>query len=156
MEAPATIILYALMAIIIALAFWVMRLEKKLRKFLYGKDAKSLEDTIINIREGMERLGASQNETAGSLKNIEERVRKSIRGVETIRFNPFKDSGGNQSFATALLNEEGDGVVISSLYARDRVSIFSKPVKQHASPFELTDEERNALRNAERSITTVT
>lgn len=155
MEAPATIILYVLMAVIIALTFWVMRLEQKLRKFLYGKNAKSLEDTIISIKEGMERLEASQNETAGSLKNIEERVRKSIRGVETIRFNPFKDSGGNQSFATALLNEEGDGVVISSLYARDRVSIFSKPIKQHASSFELTDEERSALQNAEQSITVI-
>ena len=152
METNTTVIMYALMGVIIALALWVMRQERRLNKFFYGKDAKSLEDTVVNIKEGIERLDASQRDTSEYLKTINQKLQKSIRGVETVRFNPFKDSGSNQSFATAFLNEEGDGVVISSLYSRERVSIFAKPVKHLVSSYELSEEERGALQNAKDSL----
>lgn len=152
MEANTTIITYALMGIIIALALWVMGLQRRLNKFLYGKDAKSLEDTIVNIKEGIEHLDASQRDTSEYLKTIDQKLQKTIRGVETVRFNPFKDSGSNQSFATAFLNEEGDGVVISSLYSRERVSIYAKPIKRLASAYELSEEERSVLQNAKDSL----
>lgn len=151
-ETSTTIVIYALMGVLIALALWVMRQERRLNKFLYGKDAKSLEDTILNIKGGIERIDGSQKDTAEYLKTIDRKLQKSIRGVETVRFNPFKDSGSNQSFATAFLDEEGDGVVISSLYSRERVSIYAKPVKRLASSYELSEEERSALRNAKDSL----
>ncbi len=152
MEANATIIMYALMGVIIALALWVMRQERRLNKFFYGKDAKSLEDTVVNIKEGIERLDVSQKDTAEYLKAFDQKLQKSIRAVETVRFNPFKDSGSNQSFATAFLNQEGDGVLISSLYSRERVSIYAKPIKRLASSYELSEEERGALQNAKDSL----
>jgi hypothetical protein len=63
------------------------------------------------------------------LTTVEKRLKKSIQGVETVRFNPFKGTGagGNQSFSTAFVNEKGDGVVLTSMYARDRISMFAKP-----------------------------
>lgn len=146
------ILVYALLVVLIALTVWVMRLERRLNRFLYGKDAKSLEDAIWNIRSGVESLGNSHEAIAERLETIDRRVRTSIRGIETTRFNPFKDSGGNQSFATAFLNEEGDGVVVSSLYARDRVSIFAKPIKGHRSSIELSEEEERALMGAQNSV----
>lgn len=151
-EATTTIVMYALMGIIVALALWIMKQERRLNKFLYGKDAKSLEDTIGNVKARIEQLDSLQKDTVGYLKTIDQKLQKSIRGVETVRFNPFKDSGSNQSFATAFLNEEGDGVVISSLYSRERVSIYAKPVKHLASSYELSEEERNALQNAKNSL----
>lgn len=151
-EATTTIVIYTLMGILIALALWVMRQERRLNKFLYGKDAKSLEDTIVNMRGEIERFDASQKDTVEYLKSIDQKLQKSIRGVETVRFNPFKDSGSNQSFATAFLNEDGDGVILSSLYSRDRVSIYAKPVKHLASSYELSVEERSALRGAQDSL----
>jgi hypothetical protein len=85
---------------------------------------------------------------ASHIHDSSRKLKKSIRGFETIRFNPFKDQGGNQSFAIAFLNDEGDGVVISSLYSRDRTSVFAKPIKKMASEFELTEEEKEALNKA--------
>ena len=75
-------------------------------------------------------------------------MRKSIRGLETIRFNPFPDQGSNQSFAVGMVNEEGDGVVFSSLYSRERMSIFAKPIKNGKSEYELTTEEKEVLEKA--------
>ena len=80
------------------------------------------------------------------------RLRKSIRGVETVRFNPFPDQGSNQSFAIGMVDETGDGVVLSSLYARERMSIFAKPVKGGKSEYELTEEEKEALWKAKEKI----
>ena len=65
-----------------------------------------------------------------------------------MRFNPFPDQGSNQSFAIGMLNEEGDGVVFSSLYSRDRMSVFAKPIKNNKSEYELSDEERKVLDRA--------
>ena len=71
-----------------------------------------------------------------------------------VRFNPFSGdgSGGNQSFAAAFLDEKGSGVVLSSLYARDRVGLYAKPIEKGASSFELTKEEKEALERAQESI----
>jgi hypothetical protein len=85
---------------------------------------------------------------------VDKKLKKTISGLETVRFNPFKGtgSGGNQSFATAFLNREGNGVIVSSLYSRDHVSIFSKPIKNMTSEYELTTEEKSALQKAKESI----
>lgn len=74
---------------------------------------------------------------------IDSKLSKSIRSVETLRFNPFIDAGSNQSFAIAFMNDEGDGVVMSSLYARDRMSIFAKPIVNNKSKFELSRGKRS-------------
>ena len=70
-----------------------------------------------------------------------------------MRFNPFGGTtGGNQSFAVALLDEKHSGVVFSTLYARDRVGVYAKPVEAGASSFELTGEEREAIEKAKESM----
>ncbi|MGH7249434.1 MAG: DUF4446 family protein, partial [Minisyncoccia bacterium] len=54
----------------------------------------------------------------------------------------------NQSFAIGMMNEDGDGLVLSSLYSRERMSIFAKPIKRGKSEYELTAEEKEALNKA--------
>lgn len=144
------ILIYVLAALVAILAIWNIRIELRMRSLLAGKNAKSLEDTITHVIKELNTLTKTKNDIVDYLENIEKRMRKTIRGVETIRFNPFKDSGSNQSFATAFVSEEGDGVVISSLYSRDRVSIFAKPVKKLSSEYELTEEEKEVLSKAKQ------
>ena len=77
-----------------------------------------------------------------------------VRGVGTVRFNPFSGdgSGGNQSFSVALIDERLSGVVLSTIYARDRVGVYAKPIAAGASSFELTIEERDAIERAKKSL----
>ncbi|MBI5078183.1 MAG: DUF4446 family protein [Candidatus Yonathbacteria bacterium] len=139
-----------LSVITIALIVWVFVLERRLKKLLVGKNAVSLEQTIVALGENIRALEKFQANTTDYLIDAEKRIKRSIQGVETIRFNAFRGNGegGNQSFAIALLSENGDGTVISSLFARDRMSIFAKPVKNFTSEFEMTEEERDAIRRA--------
>jgi hypothetical protein len=151
------ILIYVTIGIFVILLIWNIRLEIKLRRLISGKDSKSLEDTIVHIKDGHDELQSFRKDVQKYLELVEKRLSRSIQGVETIRFNPFKGigAGGNQSFSIALLNELGSGVVISTLYARDRMSFFSKPVIEFSSTHELTSEEKEAIEKAKDSMRSV-
>lgn len=139
--------------LIFLLLIWIIRLEIKLRKLLGSKNG-SLDEAIGTLRNDTETLKKHAQKTIAELEIVDKKLRKTISGNETIRFNPFKGSGSgsNQSFATALVNDEGNGVVISSIYSRDHLSVFSKPINNMSSEYELTLEEKTALQKAKESI----
>jgi hypothetical protein len=145
------IILSIATLILLCLVIWMYL---KMRRFLIGVDAHNISDTLSHVSRNLSDLQAFRSEIEKYLGDVEKRLRKSVRSVHTVRFNPFKGTGGggNQSFATTLINEEGDGVIISSLYSRDHVSVFSKPVKEHDSEYELSEEERESLENAKKGL----
>lgn len=124
---------------------WMVVTEKRLKRFFLGKKAKDLEDTIVILENDISNLKKAKESMQKEITIINTKLKKSVRGLETIRFNPFPDQGSNQSFAIGMLNEEGNGVVISSLYSRDRMSVFAKPVKNNKSEYELSSEEKEAL-----------
>ncbi len=133
---------------------WVIRLEIKMRRLLIGKNAQSLEDSIVTAKENLEKINEFQKEAVNYFTSVEKRLNRSVQAVETIRFNPFKGTGegGNQSFSTAFVCGNGSGVVVSSLYSRDRVSVFSKPLSKFESNFELTEEEKEVVANSKKSL----
>ncbi len=151
----STLLFIILALAILTLAWMVYELDKKLKKFLIGEKAENLSDSLISIDVSMKNFGSFQDEMHTYLTTVEKRLQKSIQAVHTVRFNPFKgttDSGGNQSFATAFVNEQGDGVVVSSLYAREHVRIFSKPIVKGVSEYELSDEEKEAVDGAMKQV----
>ncbi len=142
------IISYALVALVLALIFWVIKTEIRLRKIFAGKKASDLEQVISSLVEEVNRLDRSEEKIKNHIDNIESRLKKSIQGVSTVRFNALRDTGGNQSFAVAFLNEEGNGAIISSVYSREFMNVFAKPIKNYASEYELSKEEKEALEKA--------
>lgn len=128
---------------------WSFNVEKRLKRFFLGKKGKDLEDTIIKLEEDINQLKKTKENIEKDILVINKKLKKSINGLETIRFNPFPDQGSNQSFAIGMINEEGNGVVLSSLYSRERMSVFAKPIKNGKSEYELTQEEKNALDKAQ-------
>jgi hypothetical protein len=147
-------IFYIFGVIVIVQIIWIVRLEIKLQRFLKGKDAKTLEDSFLQVKETVEKQMLINKEIAKEIDRLDARLAKTLRGFETIRFNAFKgtSSGGNQSFAVALLNEEGDGLILSSLYGRDRFSAFAKPIKGGVSEIELSEEEKQVFQAAKKKV----
>lgn len=76
---------------------------------------------------------------------------KMIQRVGVVRFNPFPDTGGNQSFVVALLDATGDGVVLSSLHARGGTRIYLKQLAGGRAETALSEEETEAIRRARRA-----
>lgn len=143
-----TILIYILIATNLLTLIWLVRTELRLKKFFGGKRATELENVLGSIQNGLSGIEGTHDEIKRRLLGAEKRLAKSIRSIKTIRFNPFTDSGSNQSFATAIIDDHGDGVVLSSLYSRERVSVFAKPVVKGKPQYDLTEEEAKVLEEA--------
>jgi hypothetical protein len=90
----------------------------------------------------------SQDELEARMAVVEGLQRRSFQRVGLVRFNPFEDTGGNQSFAIALLDEGGDGFVLSSLHARAGTRVYAKTIAGGKAEASLSKEEQEALRLA--------
>jgi len=122
--------------------------EMRLQKILRGKRGEDLGETLVGLVKEIEKLDHRGLLIAKEIDDINGRLMKSLQKVHTLRFNPFRDQGGNHSFATCLMDEEGNGVIFSSLYSRDKVNIYAKPLIKGESEYELSEEEREAVRKA--------
>ena len=156
MHIDITTLIYYLLAFAIALLLvWLIRLEIRMSRLLRGKGAKTLEDSFKSILDDTKQLHKFTDEMEKYLTTVESRLNKSIQAVETTRFNPFKGtgSGGNQSFSSAFIDEKGNGVVLTSMYSRDRISMFAKPLNEFASEFELSEEELESINKCKEKLT---
>ncbi len=140
-----SILIYIIVFFIVIILIWIAMIEHRLKKFFAGTKASNLEDVMSNLSKDISKIKKLQDEIKNHQSIIDKRLDKSIRSIKAIRFNPFVDAGSNQSFAISFLNDEGDGVILSSLYARDRMSIFAKPIVGGKSTYELTEEEQEVF-----------
>ena len=106
-----TILIYTLIATNLLTLIWLIRTELRLKKFFGGKRATEFENVLGSIQAGLSGIEGTHDEIKRRLVGAEKRLARSIRNIKTIRFNPFTDSGSNQSFATAIIDDHGDGVV---------------------------------------------
>lgn len=84
-------------------------------------------------------------------KDIEENNLYNIQKVGLVRFNPFAETGGDQSFCLALLDGEDSGLVISSLHSRETTRIYAKPVRKGKSAgYDLSAEEKQSILKAKK------
>ena len=87
------------------------------------------------------------------MADFNNRISRAVQGVGLVKFNPFAGSGDSKpSIALALLNEEGNGIIISTLHARGGITLFSKQVANFKPETEMTTEEAQALDKARNSL----
>ena len=135
------------LAIALIAVCYAVALKIRFKRLALGRTG-SLEESLAMLTREAKEAREFRAEIEKYLKLAESRLRTSVRGVGVVRFNPFSGQGGNQSFAAAFLDEKGNGVVLSTLYARDRVGVYAKPVENGSSSFELTGEEKEAIAKA--------
>ncbi|MFH0846221.1 MAG: DUF4446 family protein [Patescibacteria group bacterium] len=147
MEISQDIIIYILLGLNIILVLWISRLEMKTRDIKILKNTKSIVDNFKEIGKALDEITTFDEEIKNKIIKIEEKNKDNIQNLEILRFNPFKDQGigGDQSFALTLLDKKGNGAILSSLYGREKVSVFAKPIKDWKSEYELSEEEKHVL-----------
>jgi uncharacterized Ntn-hydrolase superfamily protein len=144
------VVVYLVLVVAVLIFGYSVFMHLKLISFLSGSDGATLEKAFIEDRIGVKKVLDENKVLNTRVETLEKKMTQAVRAVDTVRFNPFADQGSNQSFATALLDESGNGVVLSSLYARDRVSVFAKPVTNSTSTYELTVEEKQTIENSKK------
>ena len=83
-------------------------------------------------------------------KLLEEDAQLHVQKVGLIRFNPFREMGGDHSFSLALLDGRDTGVIVTGLHTRDRTRVYMKTIRGGKCEFELSDEEKKALTKAQK------
>jgi hypothetical protein len=117
---------------------------------LYYRLSRKLKDSPATLRKDIlkrvEALGMDIENLQEEISGIKNADLKHLQRVGFLRFNPFSETGGNQSFALALTDDDGNGVVISSLHGREATRVYGKPVKSWGeNGFEFSEEERKAV-----------
>jgi hypothetical protein len=137
-----------LLVIAVIQARRIRRLGRRLDGITRGADGRSLEavldahlDKVFNVAREVDELSARS-------AMLESTGRRAVQRVGLVRYNPFEETGGNQSFALAMTDANGDGVVISSLHARAGTRLYAKSVVAGRSDAALSAEEAEALRIA--------
>ncbi len=136
------------LTIILAIGF--IRLDRKYRSIFKKTNSVSVDEVLLSLIHATEDLEAGAKQHEQVLSAHDARIRASIKRAEVIRFNAWDDIKGEQSFTTGFINENGDGVIVSSLYARDKTSIFAKTVTAWTTNQTLTEEEKQLLETAKK------
>ncbi|NOZ28495.1 MAG: DUF4446 family protein [Chloroflexi bacterium] len=144
-----------ILLVLIALGFVVYILWRRVRvmeerydALVEGTEGGSLEEVLNQHLESVRSAVASAAEAEAMVRRLAEEGRTHLQYCGIVRFNPFSNTGGDQSFCIALADAMGRGVVITSLHAREGTRVYAKPLTGWESPYPLTDEERAAIQQA--------
>lgn len=133
--------------------FIFFKIYSILKMLKTSDDQRSINNVLTDLNN---HLKESKTTVVDLKKIVESYQRSSLKHLQKsgfVRFNPFSNSGGDQSFALAILNGHNDGFVISSLHSRDQTRTFAKPVKAGVGEkFELSKEEKLAIDAAIKSL----
>ena len=127
------------------LIFRLFSFNRKIKLLFEGKKVKNLEEVLLNQIQKIKEQDLGAKEILERIKKLENISEKTFKKIGIVRFNPFSDMGGNQSFAIALLDNQNNGFVISSLFIKEGNRVYGKAVKNGQSDYSLSNEEKKAI-----------
>lgn len=137
----------------------IFSLHNKLRKFQDSYLAlqtyvsgNSLDELLEEYLREVKRVSGSLAKNEKRMEQTEAKLRSSVDRAELVRFNAFENMGSDLSFALALLNQEGDGVVLSSIHSREESRIYAKPIVKGESTYHLSEEEKQVITKAKDTV----
>jgi hypothetical protein len=120
-------------------------------KLVKDEKGKGLKSVLDNILKEQKKTKNDVSDLEKQLSSYKEEGLTHVQKVGLVRFNPFKELGGDHSFSLAILNGKDSGVVITGLHTRERTRVYSKQIKSGKSEIDLSEEEKKALNKALKS-----
>jgi hypothetical protein len=142
------VVVLLLLVIVAVQARRQARLRRRLDGVTRGAEGRSLEAILDAHLDKFLAVGRELDELSARSAVLEAEARRAVQRIGLVRFNPFEETGGNQSFALALLDAEGNGWVLSSLHARTGTRVYAKAITGGRSDAGLSEEETAAIRQA--------
>lgn len=137
-----------ILILIILLAVQIRKtsqLKKRLDKFVLGKDGKSLEKDIIGLYEDNNFLKKSVEKNKKDIRTLYKNMEKTFQKIGIVKYDAFKQMGGQLSFSLALLDENNDGFVLNSVHSTEGCYTYTKEIRNGACEISLGEEEQEAL-----------
>lgn len=155
------LILSMILMIILFIGLFIMivkfsTLNKRYKNFMKKLgEGKNIEEDLETYIYRVEKVEKQNLEISNYIKNLDEDLTRCIQKVGIVRYNAFKDTGSDLSFALALLDENNNGVVLNGIYSREMSNIYAKPVENGKSKYAVSQEEEQAIQKAVDSISSI-
>ena len=141
------IIVGILFILVFFLIFYSFKQKKRLDVF-FKNGEKDLEKVLVEQVEKAEKIEKDLEKVLKEISKLKNISQKSFQKIGIVRFNPFKEVGGDQSFSIALLDFEDNGFIMTSHYSRELNRVYTKEIKNGKSKHSLSEEERIAIKQA--------
>lgn len=129
----------------------VKKLYRKYDRFMRGKDMESMEDVVNSQFDRLEKLEAADEEQRQQITAILENLQKVYQKTGLVKYDAFREMSGDLSYALALLDQNDNGVIISSMYSREGCYSYIKEIIKGESAINMSEEEKEALNLAKSS-----
>ncbi|MDP3488354.1 MAG: DUF4446 family protein [Bacillota bacterium] len=121
------------------------RVRRMFRVFMTGSDSKNLEECLLEMAQRVKGLEEDRSIQGKHQRELERKLSNAVQRIGMVRFNAFSDAGGELSFALAMLDAEGNGIVVSSIYGRAEARVYGKSVIRGKASMHLSSEEEDAI-----------
>jgi len=128
-------------------------INKKINVVLEKGNIKDFKDILIHQSEKNKELESELKRAFDKIDELKKISQITIQKVGIVRFNPFNDLGGKQSFVIAMLDDKNNGFVLSSIFVKEGSRVYAKAIKNLKSKYTLSGEEQNALEKATKKDT---
>jgi len=148
---PLIVITFIILVWLSAITFLLVRILKTFSRLTKGVSEKDLKEILEEVIVALKKGEKSYAELESRIELLKEENKINFQKIGLLRYNPFSDTGGNQSFVLALLDGNDNGFVITTLHSREATRVFAKPViggKEEG--FEFSKEEIQAILEAQK------
>lgn len=151
------LVVMSVLVILLIIGFIIMiiklsSINKKYKTFMKKLgNGENIEEDLENYIYRVERVEKENNQIKELINSLDSNMENCIQKIGMVRYNAFKDTGSNLSFALALLDENNNGVVFNGIYSREMSNIYAKPVEKGQSKYTVSEEEKEAIQMAVES-----
>lgn len=141
-------LLVAIIILLICLIVQIVKsnkLKKRLDKFVLGKDGKSLEKDIIALYEDNKFLRNATEKNKKDIRILYKNMESTFQKIGIVKYDAFRQMGGNLSFCLALLDENNNGFIMNSVHSTDGCYTYTKEIINGECEIDLGTEEKKAL-----------
>ena len=142
------LLILVLLILVICTMVRLSSMNSRSRAMMRGSTKDDLEGMLIQHVRKVEEVEAVNVRILEENELIRQFIRQTLVRVASVRFRAFEDMGGDLSYAVALLDANNDGVIFSSIFAREDSRSYIKPIKNGSSEYPLSDEEKSVLQEA--------
>jgi len=140
-----------ILILLILVVYTMVRLSSmraRYREMMRGSQSDDLEGMLLQHISAVEKVAATNARILEENELIRQFLRKTLVRTAMVRFRAFEDMGGDLSYAVAMLDADNNGVIFSSIFAREDSRSYVKPIEAGRSSYKLTREEAEALEKA--------
>lgn len=123
----------------------VSRLKKKYKKFMTGKNAKSLESELVGLFEDNKFIKANIEKNKKDIRVLYKNFESAFQKIGVVKYDAFNQMGGKLSFSLALLDQNNNGFILNSVHSTDGCYSYTKIIENGQSKISLGEEEQKAL-----------